>query len=193
MSSSFAAVSLFPFNCSMASRMACRSKRAMRTTRPSKLTDSLGQRPGNHPVDRQANVGGPLPFVLADETLAIHPALRPDLCQPILGSRHASQVFFDVLLPDVAHRHLSSIVIRDRRGKNLLTQEHSLSVTSQCPVPKIRKECFGFVKLMVNGKVVVRFPPEFAGTAPGMLQWMGIARPHMSPLCSPQNGRSAPR
>jgi hypothetical protein len=111
-------------------------------------------------------------FLLGRESPTIHPAPGPDLRQPILGCRYASQILFHVLFTDVPHRNLFAIAVRNRDAKDLFTQENTFRVMSKSSVSEIRDEGFRCVEPVMNGYVVLSLATEFAGAALSVLEWM---------------------
>ena len=66
--------------------------------------------------------------------------LRPDLCQPVLRRRYSAQVFFYVLLGNVADRHFDTVVVRDRDAEDPFCQENALGVMSKRAMPEVSVE-----------------------------------------------------
>src|ERR1700676_4815929 len=107
------------------------------------------------------------------QSLAVHPTLRLDLQEPVLGCGNACKILSYVLFSHKAHWNLVSGAIHNGHAKQSLRQENALGVVAKRAVTKVGEESFRFIKPVVNRKVVLRPSAKLPRAVLGMLQWVG--------------------
>src|SRR5579864_760895 len=107
------------------------------------------------------------------EVLTIHPALRSDFSQPVLGGRDSAKVFLNVLFGNVANGNFVSIGAFDGDTEDSFRQEDALSMMTQSSVAKVREVRLRLVEPVMDGKIVLRFSAELLRAALRVHQGMG--------------------
>ena len=90
-----------------------------------------------------------------------------------MGRWDATQIFLDVLFPDVPHWDFRPLAVEDGNAKNPFTQENAFRMVAKSPVTEISKERFRFIEPFLNRQVVFGLAAEPLGTALSMLLRMG--------------------
>src|SRR5258708_6169385 len=97
-----------------------------------------------------------------------------------------------MLLSYIADRNLLSFTIHDGNAKEFLCQENALGMVTQGSVSEIRKECFRFVKPVMNWEIVFCSSTELPCAALCVFEWVGHgATPRRWWSCNPQSGHCA--
>src|ERR1700739_2558567 len=88
------------------------------------------------------------------QSLPVHPAFRLNLCEPILSRRNSSQIFLNVLFPDIAHWDFLPIAVGDRDAEDPFTQENAFRMMAKGAVTEVGKNRLRLIKPGMNWQVV---------------------------------------